>query len=328
MCWLRLLFTFWLSFLPVALCSLDTLTKVYDDVLDSDTASWLHGECVKAEREQTATDVGFAFPLDQPSRYSFIEQILNQILLELYPSGDRRFYVEYWMRSYWMLVRAHQDMDEAYAEHMKKNGKAGYGDKLRHPETGHVLYLKVGSQVRGPTVVFNETRGGDFSEDPSEMVVVPAVEGRLTRFKGNMLHAVPRPAQIFWTLRQDSDSQAPDFQRSVLLFNLWPMEKEKPQGIVISDPDENDFEMTHTCQSKEQWKEFPVEPLPSDPSVISKFMIPLMGDAERRGTDSAVAKLQTQTEAKQAFAEKTKVTSAIVRIEEKKPWFSFMGYEF
>jgi hypothetical protein len=313
--------------LPFVLCKIETLAEVYDNVLDSETTEWLHGECLKAEQSQS--DVGFAFPLKQPLRHSTIEQFLNNLLFELYPDGNG-YYVEYWTRNKWVLISAHQDMDEEHEKQMQLSGKTRYGDKLIHPETGHVLYLKVGSQVKGPTVVWNETRGGDFSEQSSEMVIIPAVQGRLTRFQGNALHAVPRPAGVYWTKRVDSGSHEPEYMRSVILFNTWPMNKEKPIGIDISDAIDKDIEMNRFCNKKGQWKDVFIESLSSDPdpSETSTFKIPLMGDLERRGTEDFVAKLQTQTKAKEAFLEKTKVSSAVVRVEANKAWFSFWGYEF
>ena len=54
------------------------------------------------------------------------------------------------------------------------------------------------------------------------MASVPAVEGRLLRFGGDRLHAVPRPHDVYWTFDQsESNIHTPDYLRSVLLFNLW-----------------------------------------------------------------------------------------------------------
>lgn len=326
------LVSFVLVFSAVANCQINTLAKVYDDVVDVETAEWLHNECLKVEINGNGRDVGFEFPLEEPVRYSPVEQFLNKIILQLYPDGNK-YFVEYWTRNKWVLVAAHADMDEAYNEKMQLSGEHDYGDSFSHPETGHVLYLKVGNRVRGPTVIWNVTRGGDFNdrEDPSEMVIVPAVPGRLTRFQGNMLHGVPRPADVFWTVQKDSGQHEPttSWQRSVLLFNLWPVSKGKP-GIEISSPSETSIEITQTCKSIKEWTEMPVVPLPSDSSAraTSKFKMPLMGDPERRGTESLVAKLETQSPAREAFSEESRVSSAKVQAEQKKAWFSFMGIEF
>ena len=67
-------------------------------------------------------------------------------------------------------------MDEGYERMMQESDETGYVDKLKHPEIGHVLYLKIGSKVNGPTVIWNATNGGQLqSQKVSEMVVVPAV---------------------------------------------------------------------------------------------------------------------------------------------------------
>eukprot|EP00980_Cylindrotheca_fusiformis_P021707 scaffold8535_cov132-Cylindrotheca_fusiformis.AAC.15 len=318
-------------FLSAVTCSLDGLAKIYDDVIDSETIEWLYDECIKIENDGRAVlDIGFEFPLDEPAKYAPMEQFLNDLLLQLYPNGDR-YFVEYWTRRKWILVQSHADMDEEFNREMIQSGKGGYGDSFRHPEVGHVLYLKVGERVRGPTVIWNVTRGGDFSEreGPSEMIIVPAVPGRLTRFQGNMLHGVPRPADVFWTVQMDGGQHEPVdlWQRSVVLFNLWPVSKGKP-GIEISNASSTSCAVSKTCNSFEEWTEVPIVPLPSDQKSTSKFKMPLMGDRERRGTESLVAKLETQSPALEAFSEASKVSSAIVTGEPRKAWFSFMGIEF
>mmetsp|Transcript_9808 Transcript_9808/g.22354 ORF Transcript_9808/g.22354 Transcript_9808/m.22354 type:complete len:337 (-) Transcript_9808:139-1149(-) len=111
---------------------------------------------------------------------------------------------------------------------------------FRHPVAGHVLYLDVGSDARGPTVVFDAANGGDLvarAHDQSDadatvrMYSVPAVGGRLLRFRGDRLHAVPRPHDVYWTLDvSGNNDQSEGFRRSVLLFNLWD-----PEATPLSD---------------------------------------------------------------------------------------------
>lgn len=65
-----------------------------------------------------------------------------------------------------------------------------------------MLYMQVGTDVRGPpTCVFSGVQsGGDLVRPESfELSVVPAVPGRLLRFKGDLLHAVPCPTDL-WLL--------------------------------------------------------------------------------------------------------------------------------
>jgi hypothetical protein len=117
---------------------------------------------------------------------------------------------------------------------------------MRHPEFVHVLYLQVGSEVSGPTTVFtNASWGGDVlrnyptvtsnpSSTPSShgLIVVPAVPRRLLQFHGDLLHAVPRPADIWLTtsasqwdtafLQSRKHEPISEYGRSFLLFNVYP----------------------------------------------------------------------------------------------------------
>lgn len=69
---------------------------------------------------------------------------------------------------------------------------------FQYPDKGHVLYVQVGTNIRGPTCLFaNATCRGDLLRQNSvELVTVPALPGRLLQFRGNVLHAVPRPADL------------------------------------------------------------------------------------------------------------------------------------
>ena len=177
-----------------------------------------------------------------------IEQTLDSILTEL---QDDSKYVEYWTRQEWRSIHAHADVDEYKAKEEQQSGTIS-DDGFRYPRNGHVLYLQVGSQVRGPTCVFpNRRSGGDLlrtvetelssddseescssgasgsttqEEDDVELITVPAVPGRLLRFQGNYLHAVPRPTDL-WLLKfvKGSATFEPEEQwgRSVILFNTW-----------------------------------------------------------------------------------------------------------
>lgn len=85
------------------------------------------------------------------------------------------------------------DVDENLA---KSDSKLPF----RYPLRGHVLYLQVGTDVRGqPTCVFTGVHsGGDLVRPESfELSVVPAVPGRLLRLKGDLLHVVPRPTDLW-----------------------------------------------------------------------------------------------------------------------------------
>jgi hypothetical protein len=93
----------------------------------------------------------------------------------------------------------------------------------------------VGTDVKGPTCIFEDCiSGGDLAADSNPKVAlltVPAVERRLLRFTGNLLHAVPRPTDI-WLLPfvQGTPDFTPSlFERSVVLFNTW---QEPPLGLL------------------------------------------------------------------------------------------------
>ena len=66
-----------------------------------------------------------------------------------------------------LRIQAHADVDE---------GLAAQGGALRYPRNGHVLYLKVGGRVQGPTCVWGAPDGGGATAaGDGELVVVPAV---------------------------------------------------------------------------------------------------------------------------------------------------------
>jgi hypothetical protein len=170
-----------------------------------------------------------------------------------------------------MNIDAHADIDEGMLED---------GEGLRCPATAHVLYLIVEKDLKGPTCVFPTKRLGwtddddddHDNDDGTEMVVVPAVQGRILRFTGSAMHAVPKPAtrwkyspseQRSFTeqdkedpeealddemMDEDEDDDSDDYydddddgdddddevERSVLLFNTWPDDEPPPRGV---DPD-------------------------------------------------------------------------------------------
>jgi hypothetical protein len=108
--------------------------------------------------------------------------------------------------------------------------------------------------VKGPTCIFpGRQSGGDLlrpiqEEDDTkrssvELITVPCVPGRLLRFQGDYLHAVPRPTDL-WLLKfvQGSSEFTPeeDWGRSVVLFNTWG--DEPPQDVPEDDSASQDFE--------------------------------------------------------------------------------------
>jgi hypothetical protein len=153
-----------------------------------------------------------------------------------------------------MNIDAHADIDEAMLEDE---------GVVRCPLVGHVLYLVVKAGLHGPTCVFpKEQKGWGLTEQDSgdgrkkDFVVVPAVEGRLLRFPGSAMHAVPNPPDRWLLSLQDEkalrreeedcekkenddddvwdeedDDDEEEIERSVLLFNTWPDEEPGPRGV-------------------------------------------------------------------------------------------------
>ena len=98
------------------------------------------------------------------------------------------------------------DLQAKYAKTYRKR----YGH--RYPSYGHVLYLQVGTDVRGPTCIFPRRSSGlDLKKDKGEcsqddndrkeveVQIVPAVAGRLLRFGGRDLHTV-RPKKYHYSI--------------------------------------------------------------------------------------------------------------------------------
>jgi hypothetical protein len=162
-----------------------------------------------------------------------IEVALDNILTKL---EDDSKYVEYWTRQEWRSIEAHADVDELLAKKEDAFADAGF----RYPRNGHVLYLQVGTEVRGPTCIFpDRVSGGDLvrpDEKSVDLVTVPAVPGRLLRFEGSYLHAVPRPTDL-WFLKfvKGGAEYTPEEEwgRSVILFNTW--DENPPLDVPLDD---------------------------------------------------------------------------------------------
>jgi hypothetical protein len=140
-------------------------------------------------------------------------------------------------REEWLNLEAHRDLDENLWKQSKIHST---------PNHAHVLYLTIGKDVRGPTVVLHDS-GEKAAEAEAKqqarnqfdaITVVPAVSGRLLRFEGHMMHAVCRPplaylnpadggSNVFlWTRIRPNpndplDPELNELRRSVLLFNTW-----------------------------------------------------------------------------------------------------------
>ena len=314
--------------------------EIYDNILPETVRSKLHEECLKWDRP----DLVFDYPLeinnddDGSSDGNYIEQVLNDIVTELYANDDTSpdddgYYVEYWTRNEWYHTLAHADMDEGLQKSQ---------ERLLHPTYGHVLYLQVGTKVRGPTVVFLDgSRGGDLvyhhdSEDEQEsndssierkrkkkvsccynndtinMIISPSVTNRLLKFDGSLLHAVPRPADIWFTRKQlpphllQHEPKA-KWERSVLLFNLWPKSHLLTQKTVTNsnkkknsgktEPSASSSSSSILCNTRDRWKNVTIQSLDGPKwydMSYEIFEVPLLGDTFRRGTNEDVFSVQFQ----------------------------------
>jgi hypothetical protein len=268
-------------FLLISLLTTESF-QIFDNVVTEEKRKVLHNIASENGLSHNLLHRTMAMTLSS----SPLENALMEILNEL---NDPSPYVEYWCRQEWRHIEAHADVDENRARLLGRTAE------LRYPTHGHVLYLQVGTHVRGPTCLFdNCTSGGNMASclEDVRLITVPAVEGRLLRFPGHILHAVPRPTDL-WTLPfvQGSPSFIPThmYERSVVLFNTWqdpPMwDKDKVKHYHIN---QNDF-MTNRngwITTSENWIDTPIlESSSLDFSQnIQKAKIWLLGDTFRRNS--------------------------------------------
>lgn len=244
---------------------------------------------------------------ESPPRTS-VEAVIHSILTS---TGDESPIVEYWWREEWMNLEMHRDLDEKLALQQ---------GPIRFPDHAHVLYLSVGEDVHGPTVVFHDSKEG-ASKTFDKITIVPAVSGRLLRFKGDMMHAVPRPPLAYldpteggtnlelWTRRRPVDENDPElnnYRRSVLLFNTWTgappneISQVPPVGTVegYTLHRTQHAEGLDKCRPSEEWKKEPAQSIMknvdaeddssndngggNDSDRLIRLKIGLLGDVRRR----------------------------------------------
>mmetsp|Transcript_41841 Transcript_41841/g.100430 ORF Transcript_41841/g.100430 Transcript_41841/m.100430 type:complete len:363 (+) Transcript_41841:2-1090(+) len=303
----------------------NVVVQVWNDVINDETCNSLHEAACQIglghrvfsrnmnDDNDNNDDGGGGGPTNN------IENIIDDILSEL---DDKSNFVEYWTRQEWRHIEAHADIDEYLAKRQQQ-------DPFLYPVNGHVLYLQVGEKVRGPTCVFPGRRsGGDLLKDldqssssssssPSsssavELVTVPAVPGRLLRFQGDYLHAVPRPTDL-WFLKfvQGAPQFEPESEwgRSVILFNTW---SEPPTEVPISQSTATDNLGDNTCTDRVNWNQ---ESFVDDPGnhVTGKedpiaAKIWLLGDYKRRDHALQTLKLTAPQSLRPALNETTEVS--------------------
>ena len=292
--------------------------QVFDNVLS---------ESVRQELDEfIATwpnpDVVFEHPLLRPDQANKLEQVLSQIIDQLY-TKEEEYYVEYWTRREWVNTLAHADQDEGRLP-------------IRHPPDGHVLYLFAGTHVTAPTCVFDSVIFGgqllqqEYSESGVDLYIVPPVPSRLLQFDGRLLHAAPKPAgwDVYNPKWQDRHEPHEQYGRSVVLFNTWPKKNGPLLTAAVNQPT-----CTKDCIAPPnnlsrpfpEWKKVPIQERKGGEAVY-KLDFPLLGDEGRRGTERETITMKASRDAMYAFAQRGNVT--VVRLyPERKSWFSFVGFE-
>lgn len=237
--------------------SSQTDIQVYDNVVSPLACRIMH--CLAVEQSFQSDGETCVFQRREAS--TPLECCIDRILTAL---GDHSQTVEYWSRDEYMNIDVHVDIDE---------NRFLEGEESRNiycPSTSHVLYLDIEPELRGPTCIFpGAQKGWDKSllplEDQVELVTVPAVNGRLLRFPGAAMHAVPCPPNR-WLMSEeeelhlrkheddectedeygddydddieeiDEEDDEDDYvvERSVLLFNTWPDDGPPPKGEHVS----------------------------------------------------------------------------------------------
>lgn len=187
---------------------------------------------------------------------------------------DNNIIVEYWTRQEYLDLEIHADMDEGLLE---TTNDEIMGVQLQYPTYAHVLYLLAGEEEEedddhdddrirkeniGPTCIFpshlggwNTTRcTGNGADTTTSMVTVPVVPGRVLRFPGSAMHAVPKPLYRWfddvldqdeneWQCGDDDDDDDADDRnivRSVVLFNIWYNGK-GPSDVTTVHDDSGDY---------------------------------------------------------------------------------------
>mmetsp|Transcript_9359 Transcript_9359/g.19127 ORF Transcript_9359/g.19127 Transcript_9359/m.19127 type:complete len:402 (-) Transcript_9359:140-1345(-) len=188
--------------------STSTPVRVFDNVFSSDACRLINQLSIEHSDRAGNCDGSSIFYREEGNVLTPLESAIDSALTAL---GDTSDVVEYWSRENYMNIDAHADIDEG--------GLLDDGERIRCPIQGHILYLVVGKEVRGPTFIFPDKLVGWGCDDTShlgrasssindqrevEMVTVPAVEGRVVRFDGRAIHAVPKPADR-WLLSKNDE---------------------------------------------------------------------------------------------------------------------------
>jgi len=282
----------------------------------------------------------FTRPLQNEQHSSVIERALDAILTELgdVADGNNQQHVEYWSRQEFRHIEAHADVDEHLAKDADDSiakGELSLNEAtFRYPQNGHVLYLKIGTDVHGPTCIFPKTStGGELVQQPEvneknqcgnnvDLVVVPAVDGRLLRFPGDSLHAVPRPTDLwFLSFVRGSPVFKPEekWGRSVILFNTWRGSEDPPKDVLPADTTTAKYMDEIVVHKRAQWKDTFVmkkdnkqsshyeqeekmcKPNETEEEAMSKVKIWLLGNERRRNSQLRTVKMKAKSSVREAM---------------------------
>lgn len=337
------------------------VVNVYDSVVSSVTCQVLHALSLDQSLRLDGETCGYVRPPFNSTYLTPLEHAMESILVQMdVPTPlQQPTMVEYWSRTEYMNMDAHVDVDE---QSLLQEGT------IRYPHCGHILYLQVSPDLQAPTCVFYNQRVG-WAGGAVDLVTIPAKEGRLVRFPGDAMHAVPYPAHR-WFMNQEEleilkehesceeDEDDNDYEdgmgheddaevcndeddnveyddddetteRSVLLFNTWPITDETPPPQnICSDPILNHHKEDHQnhlsqlveewdadfgkdavwirCHPRSDWSPAPTRrqqpespPAPpfastTDTAPPTKIRIPLMGESNRRLYPEQMANLHLQ----------------------------------
>jgi len=215
-----------------------------------------------------------------------------------------------WLVSIRCDGQAHTDVDETLAAEQ---------EIFRTPRHAHVLYLQVGSKVQGPTCVFDVTNGDELRRGAT-LTVVPAVAGRLLRFDGSLLHAVPRPHDL-WTLpfvSRQRREPAHEWGRAVVLFNTWPDASRPPLGVSWEPPALTDTPTAElsdapaaACAPAATWSEQVIGDKRRRSSAVTAKVtakVWLLGERQRRAVPERTVSLSAPDTLSQTLGHSSRVT--------------------
>lgn len=201
---------------------------VYNNVFSSDVCDDLHD--LALDHADRSTDGSSVFYRYHKEHLTPLERALDSALVAM---GDTTStVVEYWSRHEYINIDVHADMDE---EELSESGR------ILCPEWGHVLYLDVNIQGDGaPTVVFDQM-GGWHDGGKKDIVTVPAVAGRVLRFPGSAMHAVPQPVNR-WLLTDIEEDAIREKERFELSQNQNGEEEEDDDEEEYDDDDDEEYD--------------------------------------------------------------------------------------